>query len=543
MVDRQRDTSGEAAPAQGISAWGSRLAALAQLSALFFLQLAFLGFIVASGRSGIYNSDLIHPFLLLQDLLRDPASLVDWYYSPAVYAFPDWLLSGLLVLLPLSSSLLPLIYGALLLTLYSLAGGWLAAAVRLSTFWTATWSVAALLILLGTVAYLLDRALNPMIADMLFMPYIHTGAILSPLIFGMLLAPYIHTGAILVTLLAAALLLTLLQGRGGRLAGAALLLFVFGAAFSDLLFVAWFVGPAVVLALLYGWAARTRRGFVWAGAVGGTALLAVLAEMLSRGRVLARSLDPADSVAASLALFFRDLGASLVQGDLPVFLVLALTLALLLRAVFLLAVALRRRDLPPPALLELFLAGSAASALIAAFGTGAYSLVVHWRYVLILFLLPPLWAALRLVPPLLPARGRGRAWTLALGLLAAMAAFVPVAHRAVGELLAPTGLEACLLAEGRREGLGDYWTAKLLMLMSDRQIHIVQVLPNGDFQDWNVNRRWFHTRADNGAPLAPDFIVLQNLDAEALQRRFGPPDRTIDCDGRAIWLYDSPLRL
>ena len=42
-----------------------------------------------------YNSDLIHPYLLLQYLLADPTAILSWQLSPAIYVFPDWPLAAL----------------------------------------------------------------------------------------------------------------------------------------------------------------------------------------------------------------------------------------------------------------------------------------------------------------------------------------------------------------------------------------------------------------------------------------------------------------
>ena len=103
--------------------------------------------------------------------------------------------------------------------------------------------------------------------------------------------------------------------------------------------------------------------------------------------------------------------------------------------------------------------------------------------------------------------------------------------------------ETCLEAASRTTGIGQYWVAKLLeLLTSQRRLHILQIGDNLERLPWNYNDRWFSHRADNGLPVAPDFIIPDQLDQAALRRRFGDPSRIMPCGNTPIWLYDTRLR-
>jgi hypothetical protein len=159
----------------------ARLASLASGSLIFAAFLIFFTFLLGLGHAGVaYNSDSILPFLLVRDLLQDPSALFDWYPSPAFYVFPDWILAAVLVLGEVPGGAMSLFYGALLLTLYSLAGGALLAAEGRVPFLPATWCMAAALMMAGGGAFFfVDRTVSPAVFVMLASPHIHTGAVLE----------------------------------------------------------------------------------------------------------------------------------------------------------------------------------------------------------------------------------------------------------------------------------------------------------------------------------------------------------------------------
>lgn len=497
----------------------------ASVPALVLAFLAILAFLLGRGRAdALYNSDVVHVFLLVQDLLRDPAALLDWHHSPAIYVVPDWLIAALPVIAGVPDAALPLAHGALLLTLYSLSGGALVAAAGRVPPLAAVWGVAAALAASGGIAFLsVDHPL-------------------TPVWYAMLAAPFTHSGATLMTLVCAALLLALLSGRAGKTALAALAVAVFAAAFSDFLFLPWFVGPACIVALLAARSGAPGNGRRCAGVVAAAAVAAVLAERLVRAGGGIAGYMPTRNPLDAVATFVADILSATAAGDLFLLAILALAVALWVRAAFLLLVLWRGAALPPGALTDLFLAGSCAAAVLAPLATGTYLDVTSWRYFLAVFLLVLLWvvdlafrrAAARRAGPAVP----GLLAALVLG--AAAAASVP-ALDAGKRLASPGPLAACLAGEDRNDGLGDYWTAKRLMLASGRAIHIVQVNDTGSLYRWNYNDRWFHRRTGDGAPVRPDFIVLDNLDAGLIAHRFGPPARALACGGSEVWLYDRPL--
>src|SRR5262245_50089394 len=86
----------------------------AQPSWLGCIFMTFLVYLLYHlGDRTIYNSDLVQPYLLVGDLMMDRNALFTWYHSPALYIFPDWLLSLIVVAVPLPGSWMPLVYGAL----------------------------------------------------------------------------------------------------------------------------------------------------------------------------------------------------------------------------------------------------------------------------------------------------------------------------------------------------------------------------------------------------------------------------------------------
>lgn len=511
-----------------------RLARVAPAVSSLLIFAAFLivfTFLLGLGHAGVaYNSDSILPFLLVRDLLQDPSALVDWYPSPAFYVFPDWILAAVLLVGQVPGSAMPLFYGALLLTLYCFAAGALLAAEGRVPVLAGTWGMAAALMIAGGAALLfIDRAI-------------------SPAAFVALASPHIHTGAVLGTLLSGALLIALLEERAGARAVAALGVAVFVCAFSDFLYLVWFTGPACIVAGLHSWWTGRRGGFRYAILMAALSGAAVVVETLIRGGIALtgylKAGGSSEGPIRAASFLWVQLRTAVSDADYPLIVTLMVAAALIMRTAFILLSIVQRRTLRDGAFTDLFLGGSCAAALLAPLLTGAFQEAAHWRYFLIVFPLSLLWG-LRLS---FQAWGKWRGASLhlswiaaALVVLVSAAASAP-ALEAGKRLQAPPPLEACLAREGRFEGLGDYWTAKLLMLMTERRVHIVQVTRGGNLFRWDYNGRWFTERADSRAAVRPDFIVMRNLDPNALRTRFGAPARVVDCDGTEIWLYDKVLK-
>jgi hypothetical protein len=187
--------------------------------------------------------------------------------------------------------------------------------------------------------------------------------------------------------------------------------------------------------------------------------------------------------------------------------------------------------------------------------TGLYRDLRDMPYFVVLLLVPLVW----MVHHTLRAMPRELAWLPAAIVLISSATIAAPAWRAAQRLTAPTPLQACLEAEGRTAGFGDYWTAKELMFRSNRRIHIIQINGRGEPYRWIINERWFTQRADDGTTPRPDFILPgrpKRYDAERLREVFGTPNRVLTCGrgeacgsvagaqcGGELWLYDHPLPL
>jgi hypothetical protein len=471
-----------------------------------------------------YNSDVFNPFLQVQDIIKNVGALADWDYAgTALWIFPSWLLMAVVILTQAPSGFLPLLYGALSMALYSFAGGAiLATADNLRTV-AGAWAVALALFVAGWTVVLFREA-----------P-------LSPWFYVSIVG--IHNGAVLATLAAAALFLSLISGRSGfwRVFGMAAL--VFAASLSDLLLIVWFVIPACIVGLLHSWATRRFRGATVAGLIGAVALVAWAIEReLPAYPVRVDYLSYWTTHPGPMRDFWYTLNM-IAAEDAPLLLILVLIVALFARSAMLTISLLRRREHTSGVYMELLLGGSCAAAIIAPLATGYFKGWDWLRYAEFVVIAPLIWVAhhaFRIVPTM---KAGQLAWAPVVIVLFSCAAIARPAWNAAQRLAAPRPLQACLEAEGRTAGFGDYWTAQLVIFMSERRIHIVQIQRGGEPYRWSYNKRWFTQRADDGTLPRPDFIVPKNLDTERLRQTFGPPQRVLTCNGEEIWLYEKPLPL
>lgn len=471
-----------------------------------------------------YNADLLHPYLLAQDLLRDPAALFDWYHSPALYVFPDWIAAMVLVWLPISDAAMPLHYGAALLTAYCVfAAALLAHDGRIGRLAAVGCTAGAIVI-------------NALLA------FYVVPASISSSFFVTLSSSYVHTGALATTLLGFAVVLAQLRTGPTRRGLWALGVVTFVGTFSDFIFVPWFVVPACAVAL--AWMRLRDRAVGWRclRLVAATAVVAIVLEKAIRwgGGFKGRPANPFDSAAALGQEFMRLVQSTdwLIVALIMVFSALVARTALLAHRVW------RGRPLAECGWLELLLGLSCVLTVVAPVATAAFEDQGSLRYLISIFVLCPTWVLYWLL------RGALRVWrhadrALALaGALALGGAGISQAGAALAaqaRIGQPSALARCLIAEGRSAGFGEYWSAKNLMFETGRAIHVIQLARNGRLQRWNYNRRWFLERADDGGPLAPDFVILDNLDREAMRARFGDPAREVRCGRSEVWLYDHVL--
>jgi hypothetical protein len=470
-----------------------------------------------------YNSDIVLPFMQVQDTINDVGGLTDWHNQTFLSIFPDRLLMAVFMLTQAPNRWLPLLYAAVIMTLYSFSGGAILAVTDNLRTVTAAWAIAAALFIAGWAVVLFREApLSPWF-------YISLAEL--------------HSGAVLTTLAAAAPFLSLLSGRLGFWGFFGMAALVFAAGVSDLLFIAWFAIPACILGLTHSWATRRFRGATVTGMIGGVALAAwALERQLPSYAVRVPYLCCYSSDPHPMRDFWYSL-KMIAAEDVPLLLVLALVVVLFARSTMLTISLVRRRECTSGEYMELLLGGSCAAAITAPLALGTFKNWEWFFHAKFLLIVPPIWVAhhaFRIVPTMKAGR---LAWAAVATILLSCAAIARPAWSAAQRLVAPRPLQVCLEAEGRTAGFGDYWTAKLLMFMSERRIHIVQIQGGGEPHRWGYNERWFTQRADDGTPVRPDFIVPQNLDTKRLRQTFGAPQRVLSCNGEEIWLYDKVLPL
>jgi len=462
----------------------------------------------------LFNSDLLQPFLVAKDALADPSSVLDWRHSPSAYVVPDMLLAAFCTLLPLPSLVKPLVYGGLLLLLDCLAVGWLLRVTKRtrSVLGGATAMGGIFVVLMLGLSFLpVDVAFNMMVS--LAAPFIHTGAILLGIGFLTTLVRHLTTptrwSAVPVLLIAAA---------GG---------------YSDLLFTVWFVAPAVIAVMLAGSRFKPRIADLLLAGV-----LALGCGMLDRYFRPGTTITVVDH-ALSVRNWVGGLASSVQQGNwlFPASVLMGVVMGV--RGLHLIA-ASRKRPFSSWNLVEVAFGGTQAVAVLLPLVTGTLDVMTNLRYGLVAFILPVIWL-LGIAAPRL-AQSRVVVGALASTTVVLFGALLPASIDAAALDAAPTPIAQCLEAHGLTTGYADYWTAKRNMLQTDYRLHLVQLLDT-DARPYafNFNQRWFFGRADTGAPLHLNFIVTTGLKPETLVPLYGAPDRTLDCSGEIVWLYDKPL--
>ncbi|MCR9139467.1 MAG: hypothetical protein NXI27_25930 [Alphaproteobacteria bacterium] len=470
------------------------------------------------GLSGIpFASDLVQPYLVVEDFLADPASFHSWRHSPSPYVLPDIFIAGGLVLLPLSPKWMAIGYSTLLLAGYGLTGGWLISRATGSRVQSAILLFILCLLALVFAGNLLDVPPSNWLLPTLF-------------------SPFIHTGALLCTLIAVALLDELLQDPGSRWARIGLVSLVFVATFSDALFLVWFVFPALVVLWLHAKACNIRFPWPIRRTLFFSAVVAIAIERVLHGVGRGVPLQ-LNSVARSATALWDEIKVTFAEPDWIMATFLVIATGIVLAGMVSVIRCLRSRRLSFNDAFVVFLASSIVSGVLVLIITSYFKEQAHWRYLIII----PLYAVLAISMFLsrvlmIPKYGRH------LVSIAAAAAFVFMAPGAYGTATAPesrSDLEACLVTRGHSTGFANYWIAKRLIFLSERRIHIAQIRPDGSRHNFNYNRAWFETRADDGSPIAPTFIIIRGLDTGSIRTKFGAPRETVQCAGTEIWIYEK----
>jgi len=473
-------------------------------------------------RQSVFNSDLIQPFMVARDFLRDPRTLGDWYHSPANYAFPDVSLAALLLVSPLPRMVVPVAYGGLLLTAYGLLAGWLLVTMR-----TARWSVAALW---GTTLIgLLMIALNAT-------PYGFGGSFLS-----FICAAAIHSGAVVCGLALIPLLSRVFNGSDSqsRRATVAAATLVALSCYSDRTFALWFAGPACLAALVSRTRTRLPRKLL---TIAGLAAVGSAAVALDHLRPTSRIGSKFDFDARkSLAVVVEAVRTAIADGQWPLWLPVTLLVPMCLRAVWLLVTPRARRHATRDGVeLAVIFCGIAALA-----GPIALNAVHHpslLRYCLPIFVLPYVWLLAFLFRWSVPGL-RPWLYVTPLALWTWIATLAPGGFAALDVAMHGESLARTLADLGHPAGYCDYWTAKRTMYETNYAVHCVQVDPALRVRPYNFRESWFHRRADDGGEIRPTFVVLSKLDERIVRQAFGEPAEVRRFRDKTIWLYDEQLPL
>lgn len=484
---------------------------------VFFFSLVTVLFLWDRGLAGVsFSSDLVQPYLVVGDFLSDASAFYTWQHSPSPYIFPDMFIAAGLVLLPISPKWMSILYSTTLFAGYTMAGGWLVSRT------TMTGRRDALLIFaLCLLAVLLAaNALGGQLTDGLSLT---------------LLAPFIHTGAVLSTLIAMLLLEKIMRAPGSLWANFLLILLVIISTFSDALFAAWFVLPAMIVLWLQAMANRIRTPWLLMAALFTSAGTAIAIERTFHGIKAGKPLRSELMFQAAETLW-ESVKSTIASPDWIFVILLAFTAGILLSGVKSLHRSLQRSEMPFPAVLDVLLAFSVILGLLAPILTSYFQEQAHWRYLLFF----PLFAVLKMaltLSRLSIAQHTGN-WIPAFIAAAAMALMAPFAYSTAMAPDMHSEHERCLTSRGLSTGFGDYWVAKRLMYLSARRIHVVQIKADGKRDTYNYNGGWFTHRADDKSPFLANFIIMSGLDPEHIKERFGEARETMQCGGSEIWLYD-----
>jgi len=470
-----------------------------------------------------YNSDLIAPFMVVRDLLRDPAELHHWYLSPANFAFPDWPLAAMLLLSPLPRMILPIVYGGGLLAAYGFLIGWLLVEMRTArraeaTLWGTT--LIALLMMASNA--------NPNGFSGVFVRFICAAAT--------------HSGAVVCGVALIAMLARVFNGDGlgQRIATGATVVLVAVACFSDRAFALWYAGPVCLSYLVSRTRMKFPRKLLTVAGLAGVGVAAVALDHLRPTSRLGGTFDW--NARESLEVFAKLFRESLGEGQWQLWLPVCLLVPMFVRGIWLVGTPRARRHATRDSV-ELAVICATLSSVALPIALNALYHPSLLRYLLPMFLLPYVW--LLMFASRWSTQGM-RPWLYAapLAFWAYSATLAPQGFAAVAAIKDGDTLAKYLLSIGQTAGYGDYWTAKKTMYESNYAVHCLQ-LHTGELKPllYIYNGTWYGRRADNRGRVRPTFVVVTRLDEKLLRQNFGEPDDVKKFGWEEIWIYDEPLPL
>jgi hypothetical protein len=102
-------------------------------------------------------------------------------------------------------------------------------------------------------------------------------------------------------------------------------------------------------------------------------------------------------------------------------------------------------------------------------------------------------------------------------------------------------LDAVLQRHGLRFGLGEYWDAKYVTVLSHAGAEVRQIRANCDLYFWDNNAFEYYERTSNGTLVWPDYqyILTNALDERATTRVFGEPVGKESAGRYQVWIYSE----
>ena len=471
---------------------------------------------------GLANSDLLQPFLVTRDALIDPSNLLDWYHSPSIYVFPDWIIAAFIQIafVPASHGLMVLIYSGAILSLYVIAFAWLMRSANICPFPLALVyaSVVVLMVLCATL--LPGHGIADTMTMLLGTAYIHTGAIA----FGIALC----TGVLEV----------FKEDQTSRRLLSNPTVFSSTAAFlicySDPVAMPWFVAPSLATMVIVSTLRRSRPPVLKLAAIFLGALAGALVDRATRPFPV-EIFSSVEAIPKALAELVR---SSAAQGDILLFVSLLLVAVMAVRAIWILWRCFKERSISIERMAELLLVACTWASLLTPIVSGALVHPSLIRYALPIFFLPYLWLALiavEVMPDKLFPSAAGLAVVVWIVVLSSNWTAI---IQGAGYYSRQTDLASCLLDKGLQHGYSDYWNSKRTMWLSGYKLHLVQLDDALEPLRYNFNERWF-TQTANGEPFRPNFVLPQRLNEDALRAKFGTPTSILECSRQPVWLYDT----
>lgn len=472
-------------------------------------------FVWLSGRGYgplFYNSDLVHPYLLAADLLHDPRSWLSWTSPPAPFIFPDIFLASAIALLGLPPAMQPIVYGGSLFALCSMAIGLIVGEVKLGHLGRGTLTAG---ICLGAA----------------ILASFDAGGWGASRVAPFVLAAFIHSGAVMSYLFALWLLLKALRPHTSAAVYLSLSLLCLLATISDPIFAVWFSVPALCLCVVTLVRRSVMPALFTSASVG-------LPTVMGYGASKWLSFSQGEYITASgigwrnsLRALAGEIAAAACNADLYLVATLIAMAALGVSATVLIWQPSMRGDQRSQTIV--LLAGTCVCSVAAPVALGLFNGAATWRYCSILFMVLPLIGAIH------SHRWIGSVRSSALFGSAAAVCFVALATTRFAEHSSASmpELAECIRPEENGTVIGDYWTAKRNIFLSDRQILVQQVGLDGMPQFWNYNDDWFE------GPMPAKSIFIKGLDPSLIRNRFGEPASKKTCAGSELWTYPRGISI